>query len=100
MALIHGMAREFAEKRIRVNTVIIGQVESSQWRERYEALEDKNLSWEAYTEGIAKKAGVPLRRMGKPEEAAMAIFFLATPMSSFTTGSTVDVSGGLSRHVG
>jgi NAD(P)-dependent dehydrogenase (short-subunit alcohol dehydrogenase family) len=100
LALIHGMAREFAEKRIRVNTVIIGQVESSQWRERYEALEDKNLSWEAYTEGIAKKAGVPLRRMGKPEEAAMAIFFLATPMSSFTTGSTVDVSGGLSRHVG
>ena len=34
------------------------------------------------------------------EEAAAAIFFLATPKSSFTTGSTVDVSGGLSRHVG
>jgi len=100
LALIHGMAREFAEKSIRVNTVLIGQVESSQWRKRYEALEDNKMTWEAYTEDIATKAGVPLRRMGKPEEAASAIFFLATPMSSFTTGSTVDVSGGLSRHVG
>ena len=100
LALIHGMAREFAEKSIRVNTVLIGQVESSQWRKRYEALEDNEMTWEAYTEDIATKAGVPLRRMGKPEEAASAIFFLATPMSSFTTGSTVDVSGGLSRLVG
>ena len=100
LAWIHGMAREFSKKNIRVNTVLIGQVESNQWRKRYEALTDKALSWEAYTSGIAKKAGVPLGRMGKPEEAAHAIFFLATPMSSFTTGSTVDVSGGLSRHVG
>ena len=100
LALIHGMAREFSEKGIRVNTVLIGQVESSQWRKRFEALGEKDLSWEAYTAGIAKKVGIPLGRMGKPEEAASAIFFLATPMSSFTTGSTVDVSGGLSRHVG
>lgn len=100
LALIHGMAQEFAEKGVRVNTVLIGQVESKQWRKRFEALKDQNLSWESYTAGIAAKAGVPLGRMGKPEEAANAIFFLATPMSSFTTGSTIDVSGGLSRHVG
>ena len=100
LALIHGMAREFAPKGIRINTVLIGQVESNQWRKRYKALEDDNLSWSDYTAGIAQKAGVPLGRMGKPEEAASAIFFLATSMSSFTTGSTIDVSGGLSRHVG
>ena len=100
LALIHGMAQEFAATGIRVNTVLIGQVESKQWYKRYEALKDEDLSWNAYTAGIAAKAGVPLGRMGKPEEAANAIFFLATPMSSFTTGSTIDVSGGLSRHVG
>ena len=88
------------EKKIRVNSVLIAQVESNQWRKRFEELDSYDMTWEAYTENIAIKTGVPLKRMGKPEEAANAIFFLATPMSSFTTGSTVDVSGGLSRHVG
>ncbi|MEE2746315.1 MAG: SDR family oxidoreductase [Pseudomonadota bacterium] len=100
LALIHGMAQEFVKKSIRVNSVLIAQVESDQWRKRFEALDDKDMTWEDYTKDIAITSGVPLERMGKPEEAANAIFFLATPMSSFTTGSTVDVSGGLSRHVG
>lgn len=100
LALVHGMAHELAEKRVRVNSILIGQVASTQWRRRFEALEDKSITWDEYTKGIAERAGVPLGRIGKPEEAAQAIFFLATPMSSFTTGSTVDVSGGLSRHVG
>ena len=100
LSLIHGMAKELADKNIRVNTVLVGQVESDQWRKRFEALEDKQISWEKYKSDIAVKAGVPLGRMGTPKEAATAIFFLATPMSSFTTGSTIDVSGGLARHVG
>ncbi len=100
LSLVHGMAHEFAPMAIRVNSILIGQVASTQWRRRYEALEDKSVTWEGYTKSIADRAGVPLGRIGTPEEAASAIFFLATPMSSFTTGSTVDVSGGLSRHVG
>ena len=94
------MAHELAPKGIRVNSILIGQVASTQWRRRFDALEDKSVTWEIYTKSIADRAGVPLGRIGTPEEAASAIFFLATPMSSFTTGSTVDVSGGLSRHVG
>ena len=100
LSLVHGMAKELADKNIRVNTVLVGQVESDQWRKRFESLEDKQISWEKYKADIAVKAGVPLGRMGTPREAATAIFFLATPMSSFTTGSTIDVSGGLARHVG
>ena len=100
LALVHGMARELAPKGIRVNSILIGQVESNQWRRRYEALGDNNISWEDYTRSIAQRRNVPMQRMGKPEEAATAIFFLATSMSSFTTGSTVDVSGGQSRNVG
>ena len=99
-SLVHGMAKELADKNIRVNSVLIGQVESNQWRKRFEALQDREISWDKYKSEIAIKAGVPLGRMGTPKEAATAIFFLATPMSSFTTGSTIDVSGGLSRHVG
>ena len=39
-----------------------------------------------------------LGRLGKPIEAARAILFLASPLSAYTTGSHIDVSGGLSRH--
>jgi NAD(P)-dependent dehydrogenase (short-subunit alcohol dehydrogenase family) len=41
---------------------------------------------------------IPLGRLGLPEEAARAILFLASPLSSYTTGSHLDISGGHSRH--
>ena len=40
----------------------------------------------------------PLGRLGLPIEAARAILFLASPLASYTTGSHIDISGGLSRH--
>ena len=47
---------------------------------------------------LACQKSIPLGRLGSPAEAARAIFYLATPLSSYTTGSHIDVSGGLSRH--
>src|SRR5436190_12501611 len=41
------------------------------------------------------KAGTQLRRLGKPEEVAAAIAFLASDDSSYVTGETLGVSGGL-----
>ena len=46
----------------------------------------------------AFRSAIPLGRLGSPAEAARAIFYLATPLSSYTTGSHIDVSGGLSRY--
>ena len=48
---------------------------------------------------LAARKGIELGRLGKAEEAAQAIFHLATPLSSYTTGSHIDVSGGLARHI-
>lgn len=98
--LLHSLAHEFAPKGIRVNTILIGVVDSGQWRRRFEALNDPGVTWEGYVAKLAAERGIPVGRLGTPEEAANAIFFLGTPMSSYTTGSTVDVSGGASRHVG
>lgn len=99
LSLIHSMAGEFAPD-IRVNTILIGVVESAQWRGRFEDDETSGNDYDAWMRKQAIEKGIPLGRFGKPEEAANAIFFLGTPMSSYTTGSTVDISGGYSRHVG
>jgi NAD(P)-dependent dehydrogenase (short-subunit alcohol dehydrogenase family) len=40
---------------------------------------------------------VPMGRLGRPEEVANAVFFLASGQSSFTTGATVYVDGGLNQ---
>lgn len=98
--LVRSLATEFAPQGIRVNGILIGLVESGQWRRRFEARsgEDLALDWSAWSARLAQKKQIQLGRLGLPEEAARAILFLASPLSSYTTGSHIDVSGGLSRH--
>jgi NAD(P)-dependent dehydrogenase (short-subunit alcohol dehydrogenase family) len=97
--LIKSLAVELAPQRIRVNSILIGIVESGQWRRRYAAEAQPGQSWEDWTAELAQKKNIPLGRFGKPEEAAQALFYLATKLSSYTTGSHIDVSGGVARHV-
>jgi NAD(P)-dependent dehydrogenase (short-subunit alcohol dehydrogenase family) len=96
--LVRSLATEFAPDRIRVNGILVGLIESGQWRRRFDARDDRSQDWGAWTGALAQRKHIPLGRLGLPQEAAQAIFFLATPMSSYTTGSHIDVSGGLSHH--
>lgn len=96
--LVRSMATEFAPDGVRVNGILVGLIESGQWRRRFEARENRALDWAAWTGELADRKRIPLGRLGLPDEAARAIFFLATPLSSYTTGSHIDVSGGLSHH--
>ncbi|MDR0205333.1 MAG: SDR family oxidoreductase [Delftia acidovorans] len=96
--LVRSMATEFAPKGVRVNGILVGLIESGQWRRRFEAREDRSQDWNAWSGELARKKAIPLGRLGSPDEAARAIFYLATPLSSYTTGSHIDVSGGLSRQ--
>jgi len=43
----------------------------------------------------AVKATTPVGRLGRPEEVAAAIVFLASPLSSYITGQVLPVNGGL-----
>jgi NAD(P)-dependent dehydrogenase (short-subunit alcohol dehydrogenase family) len=99
--LVRSLATEFAPHGVRVNGILIGLVESGQWRRRFDARpeEEQSLDWSAWSGRLAQKKQIQLGRLGRPEEAARAILFLASPLSSYTTGSHIDVSGGLSRHV-
>ncbi len=97
--LVRSLATELAPQHVRVNAVLIGLVESGQWRRRFETQAAPGESWEAWTAALAARKGIPLGRLGRPEEAANAITFLASPLASYTTGTFIDVSGGHSRHV-
>jgi 3-oxoacyl-[acyl-carrier protein] reductase len=94
-ALIHyasRMASELAPKRIRVNAVSPGNIyfEGGVWPHIERTMPD-----------LFKKAFDlnPWGRMGKAEEIAKAAAFLASPVSSFTTGANLVVDGGLTRRV-
>ncbi|MFM0173856.1 SDR family oxidoreductase [Paraburkholderia sediminicola] len=97
--LLKSLAVELAPQRIRVNSILIGIVESGQWRRRYAKEAQPGQSWEDWTAELARNKNIPLGRFGRPEEAAQALFYLATTLSSYTTGSHIDVSGGVARHV-
>ena len=104
--LLKSMSREFAPRNIRVNAVLIGLVDSGQWSRRYDSgvgpdgLEIppgmKKMDW--FYE-LAKSRNIPMERLGSPQEAANAILFLASSMSSYITGETLEVTGGQARYV-
>lgn len=96
--LLKSLATEFAPD-IRVNSILLGLVDSQQWQRRFDAREDKKQSREDWYEALAQQKKIPLGRLGEPQEAARAIAFLASPAASYITGARVEVSGGVSRFV-
>ena len=45
-----------------------------------------------------READIPLKRIGKPEDVAKAVVFIASEESSYTIGEAFNVSGGLVMH--
>jgi NAD(P)-dependent dehydrogenase (short-subunit alcohol dehydrogenase family) len=97
-SLVRSLAGEFAPA-IRVNAILLGLVDSGQWRRRFDAREDKEVDRDRWYGDLARKKGIPLGRLGKPDEAARTIVFLGSRAASYVTGASLDVSGGLSRHI-
>ena len=97
--LAKSLSREFAPKGIRVNSVLVGLVDSGQWRRRYETGAGGGLSMEEWFAKLAAERDIPLARLGISEEVAKTIVFLASPAASFLTGQALEVAGGQGRHV-
>lgn len=94
-ALIHmakGLARQYAAKKIRVNVVSPGTVyfKGGVWH-----LREQNQP-NIYQAALARN---PTGRMATPQDVANASVFLASPASSFTTGSNLIVDGAISNRV-
>ncbi|MBX9846350.1 MAG: SDR family oxidoreductase [Xanthobacteraceae bacterium] len=96
--LLKSLAAEFAPQ-IRVNSVLLGLVDSGQWQRRFEARKDKAETREQWFGALAREKGIPLGRLGEAEEPARAIVFLGSPAASYITGASLEISGGVSRHI-
>ncbi|MCM3798953.1 MULTISPECIES: SDR family NAD(P)-dependent oxidoreductase [Bacillaceae] len=83
IALTKTAATEFGRKNIRVNAIAPGIIDT-------DIVEDwkKSEKWPILSTANA------LRRVGKPEEIANAVLFLASDESSFITGETLIIDGG------
>lgn len=88
-ALTLGLAREVASEGIRVCAVRPGLVLTEMF--------DDGMGKEAITE--MAKSGVPLGRIGKPEEIAGAVLWLCSDEASYLTGAIINVSGGRELNV-
>jgi NAD(P)-dependent dehydrogenase (short-subunit alcohol dehydrogenase family) len=97
-SLMKSLATEFAP-RIRVNSILLGLVDSGQWRRRFTARADRSQTREQWYAALAQEKKIPLARLGEPEEPARAILFLGSPAASYITGASLEVSGGVSRHI-
>ena len=97
-SLVKSLARELAPH-IRVNSVMLGLIDSGQWERRFAAREDASQTREQWYAEIARDRHIPMQRLGEPEEVARAIVFLCSPAAGFITGAQLEISGGASRHI-
>lgn len=81
---MRSMAKELAPDKIRVNCVAPAWTETDMAAPSLDALGREEVA-----------AGFPLGRIGLPEDVAGATCFLLSDLSSFITGSTITVDGGM-----
>lgn len=86
LSLTRAIAREFAPMNIRANAICPAMIETSML---------DGLSEEQLNNVIS---GIPLKRVGKTVELAGTCLFLASDLSGFITGATIDVNGGIHIH--
>jgi 2-hydroxycyclohexanecarboxyl-CoA dehydrogenase len=80
------LARELARNNINVNVVCPGPTETALLKGVMDS-QPKILD--------AMKRGIPMRRLGKPEDLAGAVAFFASSDADYATGQVVSISGGL-----
>jgi NAD(P)-dependent dehydrogenase (short-subunit alcohol dehydrogenase family) len=85
------LTTELVERNIRVNVVSPGPIQTPIFGRTGLTKEQVD----GFKRDIVTK--VPMKRLGKPEEVADAVLFLATPESSYITGVDINVDGGMGQ---
>ena len=86
LGLMRSLALELAQKKINVNAVAPGTIDTDIIAN--------------YTEKMRQERAneIPLKRIGTPEDVANTCLFLASELSDYITGETINVNGGLYIH--
>lgn len=92
IAFARTLALALAPEGICVNSVNIGYVLTPQWSNVHKRIAPEMQADDFFAEMGSRE--VPMRRMGKPEEVAGIVTFLASARASYITGASIDVGGG------
>lgn len=87
LGLARAMAREFGPEGIRVNCIAPGLVETDITQGKLSPEQKKSIT-----------DTIPLARLGRAADVAGACVFLASDLSAYCTGITLDVNGGMLIH--
>lgn len=87
LSFTKALARELGPRGIRANAIAPGIIETDMTNGKFEA-----------TLEVSLKSGVPMQRFGTAHEVAKTALFLASDLSSYCTGTVIDVNGGFHIH--
>jgi len=87
LGLGKAMARELGPDGIRVNSITPGLIQT-------------DITGDKLTDDLKAEIikGIPLNRLGEADDVARACLFLASDLSSYIIGATIDVNGGMLIH--
>ncbi len=86
LGLMRSLALELAQKKINVNAVAPGTIDTDIIANYTEKMRQERIK------------EIPLKRLGTPEDIANTCLFLASDLSSYITGETINVNGGFYIH--
>jgi NAD(P)-dependent dehydrogenase (short-subunit alcohol dehydrogenase family) len=89
--LTYNLAFELAPHNINVNAILPGPIKTPFWDPLLAGMPESDRK--AYMDGMGKNT--PLGRASQPEDIANAVLFLSSELSSYITGQTLNVSGGM-----
>jgi NAD(P)-dependent dehydrogenase (short-subunit alcohol dehydrogenase family) len=89
VSLTRSMALDLAKERIRVNCVCPGIIHTSMLERRFDLTDNRD---QAYADTLRRP---PIQYLGRPEDVAAAVTYLAAPESRFVTGTALTIDGGV-----